>query len=365
MSDHYLTLGVPNDASTEDIKKAYRRLARELHPDVNPSADAADRFKEVTHAYEVLSNPDQRAKYDLGSGAGFGFGDLFDTFFNAAAGGAGAGRGPRARQERGQDALLRIDVELDDVLAGSSHEIEIDTAVRCETCEGSCCAPGTGMVTCDICRGSGQIQRSVRSLLGNVMTSTPCGSCRGYGTTIPHPCGTCSGQGRVRAKRAVAFDVPAGVDTGMRLQLSGEGEAGPAGGPNGDLYIEIKVAMHEVFSRSGDDLLATLEVQMMDAILGTTVKLKAIDGWVELEIKPGVQSGDIITVKDRGVRHLGGSGRGDLNVGVQVLVPTKVTAAEQHLYDELRSLREPVEPRFATFKQGLFAKLRERFLGGA
>ena len=368
MADHYEVLGVDRAATPEEIKKAYRKLARELHPDVNPSEDAAERFKLVTHAYDVLSDPDQRERYDLGPQAGFGgagaggfgFGDIFDTFFGAA---QGRTAGPRSRRERGQDALLRIEVDLDEVIFGTKREIEVDTAILCETCNGSCCAPGTSPVTCDICRGTGSIQRSVRSLLGNVMTSSPCGTCRGYGTVIPNPCPTCAGQGRVRAKRNVTVDVPSGVDTGMRLHLPGEGETGPAGGPNGDLYLEVKVKHHDIFSRNGDDLLATLEVQMTDAILGTTVKLAGLDGELAIDLKPGVQSADIVTVKDRGITRLRGGGRGDLKVGIQVVTPVRLNSKESQLIKEFAESRRPVPPEFATFQQGLFAKLRDRFLG--
>ncbi len=364
MTDHYQTLGVDRNASADEIKKAYRRLARELHPDVNPGADAAERFKLVTHAYDVLSDPEQRQRYDMGEqtgfgGAGFGgFGDIFETFF-----GAGAGRGgPRSRKERGQDALVRLEIDLEDVVFGTSRDIEVNTAVLCETCHGSCCAPGTSPVTCDICRGTGQIQRSVRSLLGNVMTSSPCGTCRGYGTVIPNPCPACAGQGRVRATRSIPVDIPAGVDTGVRIQLSGQGEVGPAGGPNGDLYLEIKVRHHETFSRNGDDLLATLEVPLTDAILGTRTKIRALDGDVELEIRPGTQSAEIITVKDRGITRLRGGGRGDLKIGVQVLIPTRLNPREHELITQFASIRKQPPPRLAQFQQGLFAKLRDRFL---
>jgi molecular chaperone DnaJ len=369
VADHYEVLGVDRAATPEEIKKAYRRLARELHPDVNPSEDAAERFKLVTHAYDVLSDPDQRERYDLGPRAGFGstgaeggfgFGDIFETFFGAA---QGRSSGPRSRRERGQDALLRIEVELDEVIFGTKRDVDVDTAILCETCNGSCCAPGTSPVTCDICRGTGSIQRSVRSLLGNVMTSSPCGTCRGYGTVIPNPCPTCAGQGRVRAKRTVTVDVPSGVDTGMRLHLPGEGEAGPAGGPNGDLYLEVKVKHHDVFSRNGDDLLATLEVQMTDAILGTTTTLAALDGDVAIELKPGAQSADIVTVKDRGITRLRGGGRGDLKVGIQVVTPVRLNSKEQQLIKQFSESRRPVPPEFSTFQQGLFAKLRDRFLG--
>lgn len=366
MPDHYEVLGVDRSASAEEIKKAYRRLARELHPDVNPSADAAERFKLVTHAYDVLSDPHERQQYDLGGqggfggGAGFGsFGDIFETFF-------GAGQrttGPRSRRERGQDGLVRVEVDLDEVIFGTKREVEVNTAIVCATCEGSCCAPGTSPVRCDICGGTGQIQRTMRSLLGNVITSNPCGTCRGYGTVIPTPCPTCAGQGRVRATRSIPVDIPAGVDTGVRLQMPGQGEVGPAGGPAGDLFLEIKVRHHDTFSRNGDDLLATLEVQMTDAILGSRVTLSALDGPVELEIRPGTQSAEVLTVKGRGITHLRGSGRGDLRVGVQVVTPTKLSGKEQELIRQLAASRKPAPPEFAHFQQGIFAKLRDRFLG--
>ena len=366
MADHYEVLGVARDASTDEIKKAYRRLARELHPDVNPGTEASERFKSVTHAYDVLSDTKQRQKYDLGGqgggfdGGGFGnFGDIFETFF----GGGGTSRGPRSRRERGQDALIRVELELDEIIFGTHREIEVDTAVVCETCNGSCCQPGTVPVTCDICHGTGSIQRAVRSLLGNVMTSSPCGSCRGYGTIIATPCVTCQGQGRVRARRTVPVDIPAGVDTGLRLQMPGSGEAGPAGGPNGDLYLEMKVRHHDVFSRDGDDLLATLEVPMTDAILGTTATVKALDGDIEVELRPGVQSAEIVTVKDRGVTRLRGNGRGDLRIGVQVVTPTRLDHKERELIEQFAARHTAPAPSLSQFQQGMFAKLRDRFLG--
>lgn len=371
MADHYEVLGVARDASADDIKRAYRRLARELHPDVNPGADAAERFKLVTHAYDVLSDPDQRRRYDMGGdqspfggaggAAGFGgFSDIFETFFGGGAGGPRGGR-PRSRRERGQDALVRVNLELGDVVFGTHRDLEVDTAVLCETCQGSCCQPGTSEVTCDICHGTGNIQRTVRSLLGNVVTTQPCATCQGYGTTIPYPCATCQGQGRVRARRTVSVDIPAGVETGLRLQLPGSGEVGPAGGPNGDLYLEITVAPHEIFSRDGDDLLATLEVSMPDAILGTSATIQALDGEVELEVRPGVQSGDVLTVKGRGITPLRGSQRGDLRVGVHVVTPTRLDHKERALIEEFAKRTKAPAPQLAQFHQGLFAKLRDRF----
>jgi molecular chaperone DnaJ len=374
VADHYEVLGVARDASLDDIKKAYRRLARELHPDVNPGEDASERFKLVTHAYDVLSDTEQRRRYDMGGdgsafggggAAGFGgFGDIFETFFGGAGGGGQRGARPRSRRERGQDALLRVTLELDDVVFGVHREMEVDTAVLCETCQGSCTQPGTSEVTCDICHGTGHIQRTVRSLLGNVVTNQPCGTCQGHGTTIPYPCATCQGQGRVRARRTVAVDIPAGVETGLRLQLPGSGEVGPAGGPNGDLYLEVTVAPHEVFSRDGDDLLATLEVSMPDAILGTTTTIDALDGAVELEVRPGVQSGDVLTIKNRGITPLRGSQRGDLRVGVQVVTPTRLDGRERALIEEFAKRTKSPAPRLAEFHQGVFSKLRDRFRNG-
>ena len=370
MADHYEVLGVSREATPDEIKKAYRRLARELHPDVNPGEEASERFKLVTHAYDVLSDPEQRARYDMGGGDGAfggaggfgGFGDIFETFFGAA-GGQRGGR-PRSRRERGQDALVRVTLDLADVVFGVHRDIEVDTAVLCETCQGSCCQPGTQPVTCDVCHGSGQVQRTVRSLLGNMVTSQPCPSCQGYGTTIPYPCATCQGQGRARARRTVSVDIPAGVETGLRLQLPGSGEVGPAGGPNGDLYLEVTVASHDPFSRDGDDLLATLEVSMTDAILGTTTTIESLDGAVPLEVRAGVQSGDVLTIKGRGITPLRGTQRGDLRVGVHVVTPTRLDARERQLIEQFAAKTKSPPPHLAEFHQGLFAKLRDRFRNG-
>jgi molecular chaperone DnaJ len=362
--DHYQVLGVEREASTEDIKKAYRKLARQLHPDVNKDADAEEKFKAVTHAYEVLSDPNQRANYDTGGAqnlGGFGpFGDIFETFF----GGPGSHRGPRPRQERGQDALIRVDVDLVDVIFGVTKALDIDTAVVCETCEGSCASPGTSPRTCDICRGTGSLQRTVRSVLGNMVTQSPCGSCRGFGTVIDSPCPTCAGQGRVRATRSLSVDIPGGIETGQRIHLPNQGEVGHGGGPAGDLYLEFTVRGDHIFQRSGDDIIATLEVDMVDAILGTEVTLSALDGDVTVALKPGAQSADVITIKGRGVTKLRGNGRGDLRLGVHVITPSKLSAKENELITKLKDLRKHQGPVLAGAQQGMFTKFKDRLFGG-
>lgn len=255
-----------------------------------------------------------------------------------------------------------MEVDLLDVMFGTTKEIDVDTAIECETCHGTCCQPGTSPVTCDICHGTGQVQRTVRSLLGNVVTASPCGSCRGYGTIITNPCVTCQGQGRVRARRTIHVDIPSGVDTGLRLQMPGSGEVGPGGGPAGDLYLEIKVRHNDDFSRNGDDVLCTLEVPMADAILGTTTTIDALDGDVELEIRPGVQSGDVLVIKGRGITALRSNLRGDLRVGVQVVTPTRLDHKERELIRSFAARRKDGGPALAHFQQGLFAKLRDRFV---
>ncbi|MEY4018774.1 MAG: hypothetical protein RLZZ590_74 [Actinomycetota bacterium] len=360
MSDHYEVLGVDRGATEDQIKKAYRKLARELHPDVNPAPEAQERFKLVTHAYEVLSDADARRTYDnggndpFGGAGGFGFGDIFDTFF-----GGGQQRGPRSRAERGQDALIRVDLTLEEVVFGVDKTIEIDTAILCGTCSGSCCRPGTSPSVCDICRGAGQIQRQVRSLLGNVVTSQPCGACRGFGQVIPDPCLDCRGQGRVRARRNIDLKIPAGVEDGLRLQLSGQGEVGFAGGPSGDLYVDMSVKPHDTFGRSGDDLTCTVDVPLHDAVLGALTKIDTFDGSVEIEIEPGQQTGDVLTIKGKGVSHLRSSGRGDLKVLIQVATPTKLDSKQKELFRTLAKLRKADSIKLVKHSTGFFSGKRK------
>jgi molecular chaperone DnaJ len=374
LNDYYQDLGVGRDAGTEDIKRAYRRLARKLHPDVNPGPEGEEQFKKVSQAYDVLSDPEKRRAYDAGAdpygdataggfGQGFSFSDIMDAFFTSP--GAGGGRGPRSRQRRGQDALIRLDLDLSQAVFGAERELTIDTAVECGTCHGDGAQPGTGTRTCDVCGGRGEVQQVQRSFLGQVMTSRPCTACQGYGTVIPNPCFECSGDGRVRTRRTLKIRVPAGVDSGTRIQLAGEGEVGAGAGPAGDLYVEVVVAAHETFQRRGDDLHCSFELPMTSAALGTTVKLDTFDGMTDLEIKPGTQSGDVITLRGKGVTHLRGTGRGDLIVHASVLTPTRLNGEQEELLRQLAELRgeERSDGRLTPVNHGLFGKLRDAFLG--
>ncbi|HET7900065.1 MAG TPA: molecular chaperone DnaJ [Candidatus Nanopelagicales bacterium] len=374
-TDYYAALGVARDATPEEIKRAYRKLARELHPDVNPDPATQDRFKEVTAAYEVLSDPDKRQMYDLGGdprggmggpgagfGQGFGFGDIMDAFFGSQS------RGPRSRTARGKDALIRLQVSLAEATFGATRELTVDTAVACDECHGAGTAKDTQVVTCTMCGGRGEVQSVQRSFLGQVMTSRPCPQCQGFGTLIPHPCPECSGEGRVRTRRTITVKIPAGVDTGTRIQLSGEGEVGPGAGPAGDLFLEIVEQPHETFTRQGDDLHCTVSLPMTAAALGTSIDLTTLDGVEGIEVKPGTQSGSVVTLRQKGVTHLRSSGRGDLHVHIDVATPTKLDDKQETLLRELAALRGEERPAGTVQANhaggGLFSRLKDAFNNG-
>ena len=372
MNDYYADLGVARDATAEDIKRAYRKSARRYHPDVNPGPEAEEQFKKLSQAYDVLSDPDKRQAYDHGSdpygsgaagfGQGFSFSDIMDAFFGGQAG--TAGRGPRSRTTRGQDALVRLDIDLGDAVFGAQKDLTIDTAVACSTCRGAGMQPGTSTRTCDVCAGRGEIQQVQRSFLGQVMTTRPCMTCQGYGQLITDPCFECSGDGRVRTRRTLTLKVPAGVDTGTRIQLTGEGEVGHGAGPAGDLYVEVAVNRHPTFQRRGDDLHATIEVPMTAAALGATLAMETFDGPRDLDVRRGTQSGDTLTLRGLGVTHLRGNGRGDVVVHTMVQTPTKLDAAQEELLRQLAAARgeERPEGRIANPAEGsIFGKLRDAF----
>jgi molecular chaperone DnaJ len=382
--DPYDLLGVARDADADTVKKAYRKLARQYHPDVNPDPVAQERFKEVTRAYEVLSDPQKRAAYDrggdpfagaggFGQGAGFSFTDIMDAFFGGGAA-AQSGRGPRSRVRRGQDALIRIDIELAEAAFGVTRELKVDTAVVCGSCSGSGASPGTDPIPCETCRGAGEVAHVQRSFLGEVRTLRPCAACRGFGTIIPDPCRECSGDGRVRSRRTLTVKIPAGVDTGTRVQLADQGEVGPGGGPAGDLYVEINVVPHDVFTRQGDDLHCTVTLPMTAAALGTTLTLPTLEADVEqgqdsgvetsfeLEVRAGTQTGAEHVLRGRGVPGLRG-GRGNLVAHIVVETPTRLDPRQEELLQELAAIRGEEQPtgQVRPSQKSVFGRLRDAF----
>jgi molecular chaperone DnaJ len=374
-NDYYAVLGVRRDADADEIKKAYRRLARELHPDVNPDPQTQERFKEITQAYEVLSDTEKRYRYDRGAdpfaagagaggfGAGMQFSDIMDAFFGAA--GGGAARGPRSRARRGRNATIRVEMDLAECAFGTTRELTVDTAVVCPTCSGEGTAPGTHPQTCDVCGGRGEVSQVTRSFLGQVMATRPCPGCGGYGTVIRRPCPECDADGRVRTRPTLKVRIPAGVEDGTHIQLAGEGETGPGGGPPGDLFLEIVQRPHPIFERQGDDLHCTVTIPMVAAALGATLKVDTLDGPADVDVRPGTQSGQAIPLYGQGTAHLNSSGRGDLLIHVTVETPTKLEPEQENLLRELARLRGEESPpgRFAPGQQGFFSRLRDAFNG--
>ena len=323
----------------------------------------------------MLSDPEKRQMYDLGAdpfarpgaagpggfGAGFPFSDIMDAFF----GGGTASRGPRSRARRGRNATIRVDLDLAECAFGATRELTVDTAVVCPTCSGEGTAPGTHPETCDVCGGRGEVSQVTRSFLGQVMTSRPCPACGGFGTIIRRPCPECDADGRVRTRRTIKVRIPAGVEDGTHIQLAGEGEVGPGGGPPGDLFLEIVQQPHQIFERQGDDLHCTVTIPMTAAALGASLTVETLDGTRELDIRPGTQSGQILPMYGLGVRHLNSSGRGDLIIHVTVETPAKLDDEQEALLRQLAKLRAEETPpgRFAPGQQGFFSRLRDAFNG--
>ena len=375
--DYYELLGVSRNASGDEIKKAYLRLARELHPDANPDdPEAGERFKLVNLAYETLKDPERRRQYDMfgaaprGAGggggdpfAGFGgagaagFGDLFDAFFGAS-GMAGGGARTRTGPRKGEDAEATVAIDFAEAVFGVHHEITVRLPQTCETCSGSGARPGTTPVTCGQCQGTGEIRRVRQSFLGQMVTASPCPRCGGSGEEINSPCADCKGEGRRREERTFVVDVPAGVDEGSTLRLPGRGAGGLKGGPPGDLYVHLRVRPHPTMTRRGADLLAVVHVAMTQAALGVTVPFETLDGEEELVIPGGTQSGKEIRLRGRGVPHLQGRGRGDLIVTVIVDTPDGLTKEQDELLRRLAELRGET---VAAHDAGLMSKLRGAF----
>jgi molecular chaperone DnaJ len=346
--DLYQILGVPHDATQEDIKKAYRRLAREYHPDVSQSHDAEERFKEIAAAYEILSDPEKRQQYDVyGQGGGaevFPFGDvadIFEAFFGAGAFGQRRAT-QQTRRHRGEDVFATVMVTLEEAAFGAHRDLQVERLDTCDRCDGSGAEPGTSPSRCRTCSGAGQVQDVRRSIFGTVMTARPCVACEGTGQEILTKCERCFGNGRVGRVQTIPVDVPPGVADGVDLRVSGAGHGGRAGAERGDLYLSISVREHPVFERRGRDLFAVLEVPMVQAALGAEIELETLDGTDRIQLEPGKESGTTLRLKGRGMPNLGRRGRGDLFVTVQVLTPSDLSREEQRLLEQLAQLRGEV-----------------------
>jgi molecular chaperone DnaJ len=373
--DYYETLGVPKTATPDELKKAYRKLAMQFHPDRNASPDASEKFKEVNRAYEVLQDADTRARYDRfghagvesGNGqqgfegfSGFdGFGDIFDAFFGGAARGGGGRR--KRGPARGADLRYNLRLTFEEAVFGADKEIEYSRGERCEKCAGQGTEPGTELAVCADCNGAGELRRAQQSIFGQFVNVTVCGRCQGEGRVVQSPCTQCRGAGREKKTRHISVKVPAGVDDGAQIRLTGEGDAGSRGGDYGNLYVVIAVAEHAKFERVEDHILLDLPVNIAQAALGARVTIPTLDGDMELEIPAGTQSGDDFVLRAKGVPHLRGAGRGDMVIRATVVVPESLSDDQRELLQKLaETMGTPVLPRK---DKGFFERLRDAVAG--
>jgi molecular chaperone DnaJ len=342
--DYYDVLGVSRSATTEEIKKAYRKLARQYHPDVSDAPDAEARFKEINEAYEVLSDAEKRSTYDRfghvgpsmgGGGFGFGFRDPFEIFEEFFGRGFGFRTTTRRGPRRGVDLRYDLRLTFEEAVFGCEKEVEVTRHEPCPGCKGSGAEPGTSPVRCSKCNGTGQVRRVQRSILGSFVNVSTCPVCQGKGETIPIPCSQCGGEGRAYVTRKLSVTIPPGVDQGTRIRLAGEGEMGELGGPPGNLYVALDVEPHPIFQRRHDDILVELRVNVAQATLGAEVQVPTLDGEEKITIPAGTQSGTVLRLRNRGVPHLQRDGRGDQLVLVQVAVPTRLSREQKRLFREL------------------------------
>jgi len=360
LRDLYEILGVPREATHEEIKKAYRRLAREHHPDVNSDPRAEERFKEVTAAYEILSDPEKRQRYDLyGQGRGpmdlpfTDVADLFEAFFGAGTFGRRRTSTRRTRTQHGEDVYARTELTFREAAFGVRREVRVQKLDACDRCGGSGSEPGTQPDRCGTCGGTGQVQDVRRSIFGTVMTAHPCTTCEGTGEEIVSPCERCEGRGRVPVEAAVPVDIPAGVSDGLELRIAGAGHAGRAGGSPGDLYLALTVQEDAVFERRGQDVFTVLEIPMTQAALGTEVEFETLDGPERVDVEPGTGSGTTIRLRGKGIPNLGRRGRGDLFLTIQVVTPKPGSKDERRLLEQLAELRSEVAGKRSTVRAAL------------
>ncbi|MGH2784067.1 MAG: molecular chaperone DnaJ [Actinomycetota bacterium] len=346
-SDHYQVLGVDRGATADDIKRAYRKLARQYHPDANPDPTASERIKEVNAAYEVLSDPAKRERYDLygdaNTAAGFGgfgdLGDIMESFFGSAFGGRARGRARPGQPMRGADLSLRVAVEFAEAVFGTTQSVEVEVLRACERCAGSGCTPGTFRIKCATCGGAGEQRTTQRSIFGTVMSSRPCSACRGEGDVPADPCAECRGLGRMHKREQIEIAIPAGIADGQAIRLDGRGEAGNRGGPAGDLYVQVSVAPHDFFARDGDDLVCAMTIPFTAAALGAEIPVRTLEEDEPIKVPAGTQPGATLRLRGKGVPRLGGRGRGDLIIHVNVEVPAKLGGEERELLERFAKIR--------------------------
>ena len=345
--DYYDVLGVSRDASQEEIKRAYRQLARKFHPDVSSEQDAEERFKEVNSAYEVLSDPDKRRMYNTygtevpnGFG-GFDFGggrdpfDIFAEVFGNLGGFGGFGQTSRSGPRRGGDVRSSVDITFEEAVFGIEKEVEVQRQEVCPTCNGSGAEPGTSAEQCPECRGAGQVRHTQRTFLGSFVNIVTCPRCNGKGTIVTKPCHECNGQGRVYRRRRIKVAIPAGVDDGVTIRLAGQGEPGERGGPPGNLYVTLNVKPHVYFKRHNNDVILEMQINVAQATLGAAVTVPTLEGERQITVPAGTQSGAIFRLRNLGVPYLRGNGRGDQLIVVQVATPTRLSARQKELFQEL------------------------------
>lgn len=368
--DYYEVLEVDRNASPDDIKRAFRNLARKYHPDVNKSADAEERFKEINEAYAILSDEEKRAAYDRYGHAGVnGMGgmpdftnidlsDILEGFFGGF--GGATGRASRNSPRRGEDLGIKVQVNFEEAVFGVEKEIEITRDEVCSTCRGSRAEPGTSPTRCATCGGRGEVRQVRQTFLGSMVQVTTCPTCNGQGEVISSPCHTCRGRGLERKTTKKVVPIPAGVDSGTQIRLAGEGQPGINGGPNGNFYLEIQVKPHKYFRRRGDDILLDLSINIAQAALGAEVEVPTVDGKSKLNIPAGTQPGKVFTLRAKGVPHLRGTGRGDQQILVTVETPTRLTAEQRKLMEQLAgTLGQEVIPQ----EKGFIDKLKDVFGG--
>ncbi len=349
--DYYQALGVGRNATSEEIKRAFRKLAFKYHPDHNRDGGAEEKFKEINEAYEVLSDPDKRAAYDRFGHSGTegffrrgfegfdfsGFGDIFDAFFG------GATTATRPAPQRGSDLHYRTTITFEEAAFGCEKELNISRTENCFQCQGTGCKSGSQPSRCPNCNGSGQVRRVQQSIFGRFTNITTCSKCRGEGRIITEPCSQCRGTGKEKRQRSISIKIPAGVDDDTQIRLSGEGEAGTRGGPPGNLYTTLSVKQHELFTRDGDDVLYKLPINFAQAALGTKVAVPTLYGEVKLEVPAGCQSGKVFQLKNKGIPHLHRSGHGDQIVTLLVVTPDKLTGKQRQLFQELANSLGPAK----------------------